>query len=83
MKLIKCNLKLVALMNNMKLFLDFKQSNLNFEPSFVGSNHVLREIWLFEHKFRARNFGQSRIFGGIKSATKLFIKLLNFIRIPN
>ena len=27
---------------------------------------MLREIWLFEHELQARNFGQPRIFGGIK-----------------
>ena len=31
--------------------LDFKQSNLNFAPSFVGIHQVLREIRLFEHEF--------------------------------
>ena len=35
-KLIKHNSKLIALINDMYLFLDFTQSNLNFEPSFVG-----------------------------------------------
>ena len=38
----------------MELFLtclNFKQSNLIFEPSFVGIHQVLREIWPFEHEF--------------------------------
>ena len=30
---------------------------LNFEPFFIGIHKVLREIWLFEHKIQARNFG--------------------------
>ena len=42
----------------MYLFLDFTQSNLNFEPSFVGIDQVLREIWLSEHEFHTTNFGQ-------------------------
>ena len=57
-KLIKCNLKLITLINNMQLFLDSTQSNLNFEPSFVAILQVLREIWLFGHEFQARNFDQ-------------------------
>ena len=67
----------------MQLFLDSTQFNLNFEPSFVGIHQVLREMWLFEHEFQARNFGQLWIFGGIKFVNKLFIKLLNLIRISN
>ena len=43
---------------NMLLFLNSIQSNLNFEPSFVGINQVLRGIWLYEHEFQARKFGQ-------------------------
>ena len=39
---------------------------------------MLIEIRLFE--FQDRNFGQLRIFGGIKFAKKLFIKFLHFIR---
>ena len=31
---------------------------LKFEPSFVEIHQVLREIWLFEHEFQARNLGQ-------------------------
>ena len=42
----------------MLLFLELKQSNLNFELSFVGIHQVLKETWIFEHKFQARNFGQ-------------------------
>ena len=57
-KLIKRNLKLVTLINNMWLFLDSIQSNLNFEHSFVVIRQVLREICLFEHKFQARKCGQ-------------------------
>ena len=65
----------------MYLFLDFAQSNIDFEHSFVEIHQVLREIWLIEHEFQARNFGQPRIFGGIKFVNKLFIELLNFIHI--
>ena len=43
-KLIKHNLKLILSINKMKLFLDFIQSNLNFEPSFVRIFQVLKEI---------------------------------------
>ena len=42
----------------MKLFSNFTQFNLNFESSFAGIHQVLREIWLFQHEFQARNFGQ-------------------------
>ena len=44
--------------NNMQLFLGSTQSNLNSELSFAGISEVLREIWLSEHKFQGRNFGQ-------------------------
>ena len=37
-KLIKPNLKLITLINHMYLFLDSTQSNLIFEPSFVGTH---------------------------------------------
>ena len=82
-KLIKGNLKLITLIVNTLLFLNFIQSDVNFEPSFVRIRQVLREIWLFEHEFLARNFGQFRIFGGIKFVNKLVIKLLNLIHISN
>ena len=49
---------MITLINNMKLFLDSTQSNLNFEPLFAAIHEVSRKIWLFEHKFQARNFGQ-------------------------
>ena len=42
----------------MQLFLTPEESNLSFEPSSVGTHQVLREIWLFEHEFQARNFSQ-------------------------
>ena len=57
-KLIKWNLKLIELIIIMSLFLNSIQSDINFEPSFVGIYQALREIWLFEHEFQARNFGQ-------------------------
>ena len=57
-KLIKHNLKLITSINKMQLVLDSTQSDLNFEPSFSGIHQVLRERWLFEHTFQARNFGQ-------------------------
>ena len=65
------------------LYLDSTQANLNFEPSFVGIHQVLRERWLFDHEFQTGNFGQRRIFGGIKLVNKLFIKLLNFVGISH
>ena len=34
------------------------QSNLSFEPFFIGIHQVLREIWFFKHEIQARNFGQ-------------------------
>ena len=79
-KLIKQNLKLITSINNMWLFLNFTQCSLNFEPSFVRIHQVLKDIWLFEHKFQARNFDQLPTFGGIKLLNKLFIKLLNSFR---
>ena len=60
--------------NDMQLFLDFTQSNSNFEPSVAGIHEVLREMWLFEHNFQARNFSQLKSFGGIKFVIKLFIE---------
>ena len=56
---------LIALVKNIKLFLDSKESNLNFQnsSSFVGIHKVLREIWLSEHEFQTRNFGKLRILG--------------------
>ena len=56
MNLIKHNLELIALIKNIKLFLDSKQSNLNFEHSFVGIYKVLRKMW-------TRIFGKLQIFG--------------------
>ena len=67
-KLIKRNLKLIALISNMHLFLDCKQCILDLE-------------WLFEHEFQALSFGQLRSFEGIKFVNKLFMKSLHFIRI--
>ena len=40
----------------MQLLLDFTQSNVIFEPSFAEIHEALREIWLLEHKFQARNW---------------------------
>ena len=57
-KLIKRNLILIMSINGMQQFLDFKQSNLNFESLFVGIHEVLTEIRLSEHKFQARNFSK-------------------------
>ena len=51
-KLIKHNFKLIALMNNIKLFSDSKQCNLNFEHLFVGIHQVLRKIWLLNMNFK-------------------------------
>ena len=67
----------------MQLFLAFTQFILNFESSFAGIREVLRVIWLFEHKFQARKFGQLWIFGSIKFVNNLFIKLINFILISD
>ena len=53
-KLIKRNLKSITSINNMKLFLTSKDSNFNFEPSFIGIHQVLRVIWPFEHEFQSR-----------------------------
>ena len=36
----------------------FSTVQLNSKPSFVRIHQVLGEIWLFEHKFQARNLGQ-------------------------
>ena len=72
MNLIKHNLELIALIKNIKLVLDSKQSNLNFEHSFDGIYKVLREIWLFEDELKTRSFGKLQIFGGIRFVNKLF-----------
>ena len=37
--------------------------NLDFKPSFAGTHQVLREIWLFEHKFQARNLANFEFLG--------------------
>ena len=73
----------MALINDNKLFLDSKQSNFKFEPSFVGIHQLLRVIWLFEHEFQARNFGQLRIFLGYQICQRTVYKLVNSIRISN
>ena len=58
-KLIKPNLKLITLIcDDMWPFSDSTQSDLNSVPSFVGICQVLGEMWLFEHKFQVRKFGQ-------------------------
>ena len=51
-KLIKHNLKLIALMNNIELSSDSKQRNLHFEHLFVGIHQVLRKIWLLNMNFK-------------------------------
>ena len=78
-------MELIALIKNIKLFLDSKQSNLNFEHLFVGIHKVLREIWLQlnMNEFQTRNFGKLQILGGIQFVNKLFIKLVNSISISN
>ena len=42
----------------------------------------MKEIWLFEHKFQDRNVWTTLNLGVIKFVKKLFIKLINFVRIP-
>ena len=37
-----------------------------FQAFIVEIYQVLREIWLFEHEFQDRNFGQLRIFRDMK-----------------
>ena len=83
MNLIKHNLELIALIKNIKLFLDYKQLNLNCEHSFGGIYKVLREIWLFEDELKTRIFGKLQIFGGISFVNKLNIKVVNSISIFN
>ena len=83
MNLIKHNLELIALITNIKLFLDSEQFNLNFEYSFGGIYKVLREIWLFEDELKTRIFGKLQIFGGIRFVNKLNIKVVNSISISN
>ena len=72
------NLKLITLINNMQLFLDSTQSNLNYERSFPRIHEVLGEVWLSEHKFQTRNFDQLRIFEGIKFVNKTVQRINNF-----
>ena len=57
-KLIKRNLKLIIVIIICNWFQIPHNLSQNFKPLFVGIHQVLREIWLFEHKFQARNFGQ-------------------------
>ena len=59
----------------LELFLDSTQSNLHFKPSFAAIHEVLRDIWLFEHKFQARNFWSALNF----IFSDDIINLLNFI----
>ena len=66
------------MINNMQLFLDFKQSNLNFESTFVEIHSVLIEIRLFEHEFQNRNFGQFRIFEGDQICKQAVRKITTF-----
>ena len=80
-ELIKHNLKSIASIINLLLFLNSIQSNLNFEPSFVDVHQVLREIWLFKHEFQDK-FWPTLSFW-VKFVNKLFLKLLNFIHISD
>ena len=83
-KSIKHYLELMALIKNIKLFLDSKQSNLNFQYSFVGISQVLRgRDSILNMNFKLENFGQLQILGGIRFVNKLFIKLVNSINISN
>ena len=61
-----CYSKLWTSIDNTYLFSNFTPLNLNFESSFVGICQIFMEIWLFVHEFQNRNFGQFRIFRGIK-----------------
>ena len=53
-------------------FLDSRQSELNFDQSFVGIHQVLREISLSEHEFQIKNFGQLCDLGGIKFVISVY-----------
>ena len=77
-KFIKHKLKLVIPINNTYLLLDFAQSSSNFEPSFVETHQVLREIRLFEHEFQAINFSHLRIFEGMKFVKKTANRITTF-----
>ena len=76
-KLIERTLKLIKLINDMILFLDSKQSNLNFEPSFAAIHEVLREIWLFEHKFKLEILANFE-FLGYQICQQTFNKIYKF-----
>ena len=80
-KVYKVNQPLLKIMNVNQLFITILRFYKNSEPSFVGVYQILIEIRLFEHEFGNRNFGQFRIFGGIKFANKLFSNFLHFIGI--
>ena len=48
------------------------------EPSFAGIHQVLREIWLFEHIFQARNFLPTSYFGGYRICQQIVHKITKF-----
>ena len=56
-----------------------KNSNLTFEPSFVGIYQVLREIWPFEHEFQSRNFDQFESIWEYQTCQPTVHKFANFI----
>ena len=51
------------------------------KDSFARIHQVFKYIWLFERKFQARNYGQLRILGGIKSVKKTAHEIIDFIGI--
>ena len=78
----------MALIKNIKLFLDSKQSNLNFQYSFVGIRQVLRgRNSILNMNFKPEILANFNFFwgggGGIRFVKKLFIKLVNSISISN
>ena len=78
----------MALIKNIKLFLDYKQSNSNFQYSFVGIRQVLRGRDSFLNmNFKLGILANFKFFffwgGGIRFVNKLFIKLVNSISFSN
>ena len=77
----------MALIKNIKVFLDSKQSNLNFQYSFVRIRQVLRgRDSILNMNFKLEILANFKFFfwgGGIRFVNKLFIKLVNSISISN
>ena len=59
------------------------QSNLNFEPYLLKSMKYWERYGFLNMNFKPEILANFEFWGGIKFVNKLFIELLNFIRIFN